>query len=71
MKSFAFDAYPGRVVFGAGAINHLPREVERLGASRALVLSTPQQAELASDLFDATGRTQCRHPSACGDACSD
>lgn len=50
MKSFAFDAYPGRVVFGAGAVNHLLREVERLGASRAVVLSTPQQAELASDL---------------------
>ncbi|UPJ49588.1 maleylacetate reductase [Bradyrhizobium sp. 200] len=50
MRSFAFEASPGRVVFGAGAIDHLPREVERLGASRALVLSTPQQAELASDL---------------------
>lgn len=25
MKSFAFDAYPGRVLFGAGAINYLLR----------------------------------------------
>ncbi|WP_407121881.1 maleylacetate reductase [Bradyrhizobium sp. STM 3561] len=55
MKSFTFDASPGRVMFGAGAINHLPREVEQLGASRALVLSTPQQAELASDLSTQLG----------------
>lgn len=65
MKSFAFDAYPGRVVFGAGAINHLLREVERLGANRALVLSTPQQAELASDLSMRLGeRSVGIHPHA-------
>jgi alcohol dehydrogenase class IV len=50
MKSFIFEASPGRVVFGAGALDHLPREIEHLGARRALVLSTPQQAELASEL---------------------
>lgn len=65
MKSFAFDAYPGRVVFGAGAIHHLLREVERLGASRGLVLSTPQQAELASDLSMRLGeRSVGIHPHA-------
>lgn len=65
MKSFTVDTSPGRVVFGAGAINHLPRELERLGANRALVLSTPQQAELASDLSAQLGeRSVGIHPHA-------
>jgi maleylacetate reductase len=50
MKSFVFEAMPSRVVFAPGAIEHLPREIEQLGASRALVLSTPQQEALASDI---------------------
>ncbi|WGS19866.1 MULTISPECIES: maleylacetate reductase [unclassified Bradyrhizobium] len=50
MKSFIFEASPGRVVFGAGALDHLAFEIELLGARRALVLSTPQQAELANNL---------------------
>ena len=41
MKSFIFEASPARVVFGLHAVDHLPREVEQLGACRALVLSTP------------------------------
>ena len=32
---------PARVVFGAGAVSQLAAEVERLGAKRALLLSTP------------------------------
>jgi maleylacetate reductase len=44
MKSFLYTAYAARVVFGEGAIAQLPAEVERLGATRALVLSTPEQA---------------------------
>ena len=43
MKAFAYNALPGRVVFGTGALQHLQREIERIGAKRALVLSTPQQ----------------------------
>ncbi|HUN91752.1 MAG TPA: maleylacetate reductase [Burkholderiaceae bacterium] len=43
MKSFLYQALPMRVVFGAGALAQLPREVEALGARRALVLSTPEQ----------------------------
>ena len=37
-------------MFGAGALDQLPREIEQLGARRALVLSTPQQVELANDV---------------------
>ena len=42
-RSFVYTGQPGRVVFGAGALAHLGREIEALGARRALVLSTPEQ----------------------------
>ena len=35
-----------RVVFGAGAVSQLAAEVERLGAKRALLISTPGRAEM-------------------------
>ena len=47
MREFVFQTQLPRVVFGAGALRHLPREVAALGAVRALVLSTPGQAVLA------------------------
>jgi alcohol dehydrogenase class IV len=50
MMSFSYDQLPGRVVFGAGAIDHLPREIGLLGAQRALVLSTPEQASQAQEI---------------------
>jgi len=47
MHPFTYTAQPSRVVFGAGALQQLAAEIERLGARRALVLSTPEQAALA------------------------
>jgi len=47
MREFTFTAQPSRVVFGPGALRHLPAEIDALGARRALVLCTPDQAELA------------------------
>jgi maleylacetate reductase len=47
MRSFVYSANPARVVFGAGALAHLGREIEALGAKKALVLSTPEQRESA------------------------
>jgi alcohol dehydrogenase class IV len=44
MKEFVYSALPMRVVFGAGALRHLEREIDLLGARKALVLSTPEQA---------------------------
>ena len=44
-----------RVVFGAGSVSQLPSELERLGAKRALVLSTPEQASAASEVAKALG----------------
>ena len=43
MRAFVYQANPARVVFGAGALQQLPAEIERLGAHRALVLCTPGQ----------------------------
>jgi alcohol dehydrogenase class IV len=43
LKSFVYNAHPARVVFGAGALAQLGEEIERLGAKKALVLSTPEQ----------------------------
>lgn len=42
-RGFTYVARPGRVVFGTGTLAQLPAEVDALGASRALILSTPQQ----------------------------
>jgi hypothetical protein len=47
MGSFVVEGPPERIVFGAGTIAAVPAELDRLGATRALVLCTPQQAELA------------------------
>ncbi|MGE0256999.1 MAG: maleylacetate reductase [Alphaproteobacteria bacterium] len=43
MDSFTYDVLPGRVVFGAGTLDRLGEEVARLGAAKALVLSTPRK----------------------------
>jgi maleylacetate reductase len=47
MKDFIFAAHLPRVVFGAGSIQYLEREITLLGARRALVLCTPEQRPLA------------------------
>lgn len=49
-KNFIYNANPSRVVFGAGAVTSLKVEVERLGLRRVIVLSTPQQEDLAETL---------------------
>lgn len=54
MKSFVYNAQAARVVFGAGSLQHLGREIEALGARKALVLSTPEQrasAEMIAGLL--------------------
>lgn len=49
MLEFTYRTLPNRVLFGPGRIAALPAEVERLGARRALVLSTPGKRALAED----------------------
>ena len=55
MKNFVYNGLPSRVVFGAGALAKLPEELDRLGAKRALVLSTPEQKESAESVKRALG----------------
>lgn len=43
MNDFTAQILAQRVVFGVGALRHLAREIEALGAQRALVLCTPEQ----------------------------
>ena len=44
MSTFTYTSLPARALFGTGALQQVRAEVERLGAARALVLSTPGQA---------------------------
>ena len=50
MRAFVYNGQPSRVVFGPGALEKLGAEIERLGAKRALVLSTPEQRATAEDV---------------------
>jgi len=50
MRAFVFNGQPSRVVFGVGALDQLGAEIERLGARRALVLSTPEQQGSAEEV---------------------
>ncbi len=46
LRNFVYQPSAVRVVFGAGSLAQLPAEVERLGAKRVLMLSTPGRAEM-------------------------
>ncbi len=52
---FTYQARPARVVFGAGSLEHLERELLALGAERALVLCTPGQRAAAEALAKRLG----------------
>ena len=47
MRSFVYQGFPIRVLFGAGTLAQLPQAIEAMGAQRALVLSTPEQRDSA------------------------
>ena len=49
MRQFIHDAPAYRVIFGRGSIARLPEEVTRLGARRALIISTPAEQHFATD----------------------
>jgi maleylacetate reductase len=55
MQRFSFTAHPSRVVFGPGALSQVAAEVEHLGASRALVLCTPEQVASAQQVSGLLG----------------
>ncbi|MNK96013.1 Maleylacetate reductase [compost metagenome] len=53
--SFVYNSAPQRVVFGTGSLQQLAREIDMLGANRALVLSTPEQRPQAQRVVDMLG----------------
>lgn len=55
MLSFVYQGRIPRVVFEPGALRHLEREVDLLGAAKALVLSTPDQRRQAEMIADRLG----------------
>jgi len=55
LKDFIYIGRPQRVVFGAGSLRHLGREIDGLGAKKALVLCTPEQRAAAAQVVDLLG----------------
>src|SRR5918999_154560 len=55
MRSFVFDALPGRVVFGVGCRDRLGEEVGRLGGSRVLLITDPATRPVAEELASGLG----------------
>ena len=54
-RSFAYDALPGRVVFGAGSRASLPPELDALGARRVLVVASADEDDVADDVIGRLG----------------
>jgi len=55
MKNFVYTSQPARVVFGAGSLSQLAREIDALGSAKALILSTPEQRASAERVADLLG----------------
>jgi len=53
VESFEYNAYPARVIFGAGSLGRLRAEVERLGGGRVLLLTGPELAGVAERAAEA------------------
>jgi maleylacetate reductase len=52
---FALESLPGRVVFGAGRVDEVPAELERLGMRRAVVVAGRREDGPAAPLEEALG----------------
>ena len=52
VEDFIYESLPTRVVFGDGKPSTLSDEINRLGASRVLILSAPHQTEMAHGLVN-------------------
>jgi maleylacetate reductase len=55
VKAFVYGGLPMRVVFGAGSVAELAKEVDRLGAKRALLLATPGRTAMVKSVADPLG----------------
>lgn len=54
-RNFVYTSRPARIVFGAGTLRQLPREVEALELKRVLVLSTPGHRDDGERVADLLG----------------
>ncbi|HEX8752228.1 MAG TPA: maleylacetate reductase [Solirubrobacterales bacterium] len=52
---FAVETPPGRVLFGAGCLDSVPAELERLGRARALLIAGPAAERPAAQLVSLLG----------------
>jgi maleylacetate reductase len=55
VKPFIYTGHPYRVIFGHEARKQVGTELDRIGAKRALVLSTPEQRDMANALLQSLG----------------
>lgn len=55
VEPFVYEGRPQRVIFGPGRLAEAPQVVRALGASRALVLSTPEQKETGARVAGVLG----------------
>ncbi|KAA1009766.1 maleylacetate reductase [Paraburkholderia panacisoli] len=55
ITSFTYDINPSRILFGPGTLSCVGDELNRLGANRALILSTPSQRADAQKLAEQLG----------------
>jgi maleylacetate reductase len=55
MRSFTYDALPGRIVFGVGSVDRLSEEVDRLHVSRVLMIYDVSVKDVGSELVERLG----------------
>lgn len=55
MRNFAYNGLPARVLFGSGTVRELKDELQKMQCRRALVLSTPEQADMAQHVCGLLG----------------
>lgn len=54
-QPFVYQSHAARIIFGAGTLARIAREVNQIGKTRALVLSTPNQESEAQRVADLLG----------------
>ena len=55
MLIFDYQSLPWNIVFGVGAVERLPNELDKLEYHRALVLSTPEQTDQGREIVQLLG----------------
>lgn len=55
MIEFEYRTLPWNIIFGVGALERLPGELDKLGMKRALVLTTPNQTKSGEAVIDLLG----------------